>query len=303
MICRVEEIKDFKKNWFAVTLPIPSYSEDLVASFLVELTGTGVEFSDNGITAYLPLDDKLASNLLRINEFWQNLQKEKVVPGSFHWTSEIISDKDWAESWKSYFHPMRIGERIVIVPSWEQFYPRNNDIVISIDPGQAFGVGTHPTTRLCLEEIESFARNLRETGEKTWNFCDIGCGTGILAIAAVKLGAKKAVALDIDPVAVEVAKKNSIINHVEEFIHIRSGSLEEVQERFSCIAANIISKTIKEIAPVCRSKIKPNGRVILSGILKEEEKDVEAAYEDLKFTLERRVAFGEWRTLVFRASK
>jgi ribosomal protein L11 methyltransferase len=185
---------------------------------------------------------------------------------------ETVADQDWAHAWKEHFHVMRITDRIVVKPAWKSFDPAPGDLVIHLDPGMAFGTGTHPSTCMCLKQIQ-------DVFIPGHTFLDVGCGSGILMIAAAGLGASRVVGIDIDPTAVEVAGENLEKNGIEpDRYHLSAGTLDRMApETFDLIAANIIAQTLVAIMGDIRQRMAPQGRAVLSGIIRERQPDVEAA--------------------------
>lgn len=182
-----------------------------------------------------------------------------------------VDEKDWAENWKKYYKPKRIGENIVIKPSWESFQSLPNDLIIELDPGMAFGTGTHETTILCIEALESYVR-------PDSTVFDIGCGSGVLSIAAAKLGAHKVIGVDIDNVSVKVSNENIKINNVEDIVEIRNGNLLEViTNKANIIVANIIAEIIAGMAKDIDKFLEEDGIFITSGIILEKIYMVEEA--------------------------
>ncbi len=184
-----------------------------------------------------------------------------------------VTDFGWAEKWKEYFTSQRVGKNIVVVPSWENYEGTREEIVLVIDPGQAFGTGSHETTRLCMELLQEAWKEI------TPKRClDIGCGTGILGILMAKLGATRVTALDIEPKAVEISTKNALINRVEKSVFPSTTSIEKLTGPFDLITANILPEPIVEMKEeICRL-LPPGGRTILSGILNEKRKWVLAEF-------------------------
>jgi ribosomal protein L11 methyltransferase len=187
---------------------------------------------------------------------------------------KVVADEDWADAWKKHYHPVRLGQRIVIRPLWVEVEAQENDIMIALDPGMAFGTGTHPTTQLCLEALE------RQVSVSI-AVLDLGCGSGILSIAAAKLGAGKVVAVDIDQLAVDATIENAAVNGVAEKIHAYQGSLETVitsARRFDLVVVNILAKIIIEMCDQhLGDTVRPGGKAIFSGIIAEQTEAVEAA--------------------------
>ncbi|MBF0259773.1 MAG: 50S ribosomal protein L11 methyltransferase [Desulfamplus sp.] len=206
--------------------------------------------------------------------------------------THIVDQEDWAESWKQFFHVSRITERMVIKPAWKEFVPNPDDVVIEIDPGMAFGTGTHPTTSMCIALIEKYL----EAGN---NFLDVGTGSGILMIAASKLGASRIVGLDTDEVAVQVAKDNLIKNNIPvDLFYVETGTLDQYIARndvqFDLLAANIIAEVLISIMPDIKKIVKTEGTIILSGIIKEREAVMIQSLISGGFSISEVRTDGEW---------
>ena len=172
-----------------------------------------------------------------------------------------VNESDWANEWKKYYKPTKVGKKIVVKPSWEEYEKQEGDLIIELDPGMAFGTGTHETTSMCIRELENYV-------DETKTVFDIGCGSGILAIAAAQLGAKEVVAGDLDEVAVKVSKENCEINNVSDKVVVKHGSLfEVVDSKADVIVANIIADIIKILAKDVSKFLKDDGVFISSGII------------------------------------
>ncbi|HSK69796.1 MAG TPA: 50S ribosomal protein L11 methyltransferase [Candidatus Limnocylindria bacterium] len=207
---------------------------------------------------------------------------------------KAVRDEDWAENWKKYFKPFRVGKRLVVKPSWEPYDAQPGDLVIHLDPGMAFGTGTHETTALCLELLEE-----RYQGG---DMLDVGTGSGILAIAASLLGCPRALAVDLDPLAVKTAAQNAERNGLEGRVEVRLGDLaRDVSGQFSCIAANILADIIIRLAPSLRPLMTPGAFFLASGIIRDREADVLDALSRERFRLLERRCRGEWVALAFSA--
>lgn len=184
-----------------------------------------------------------------------------------------VNDKDWADNWKKFFKCTEIGEKLVIRPTWETYENTSGRVVLSIDPGAAFGTGTHATTRLCLELLETAAA----PGKR---MLDIGCGSGILSIAAVLLGADRAVGVDIDPLAVKVAAENAGINGISDKTVFLCGNLAgQIHGQFDVVCANIVADVIIALLPDLPRFLKPGGVFICSGIIDLREREVAGALQ------------------------
>ncbi len=211
--------------------------------------------------------------------------------GTLQMELKNVADADWAENWKKYYKPFRIGSHLVVKPTWEAYDMQPGDTLIELDPGMAFGTGTHETTNMCMELLEKHLR-------PGMRVMDVGTGSGILAIAAAKLGAEDVLAIDIDPDAVKVAKENVSLNQAEGQVRVVLGDLVN-GETMACdlAVANIVADAICMLAgPLTRHLEK--GRVLIcSGIIKEREDDVLAAAKEAGYTVVDRLTKGEWVAL------
>ncbi len=212
--------------------------------------------------------------------------------GELSMSQKLVKDEDWAENWKKYYKPMRVGKNLVIRPVWEDYQPKDSDLVITMDPGMAFGTGTHETTRLCMEMIEAHFKG----GEAL----DIGTGSGILSIALALLGAQQVTAVDIDPVAVKAAQENIARNELTDKISAIKGDLtKDVKGPFDFICANILADVIINLATPVKSLMKKDARFLASGIIKERRDEVVDNYQKQGYTLSEEKAQGEWVALLF----
>jgi len=225
---------------------------------------------DVKVSGLYPMDNRATDTLAFVRERARELPS--LAPGIDLGKLEVgmssIDDEDWAESWKSQYKPFRLGKHIVIRPGWEAYEAQEGDKVVTIDPGMAFGTGTHETTGMCVSLVEEYVK-------PGMNVMDVGTGTGILAIAAAHMGAKPVLASDIDPMAVRVAKENIEINGFSDVIEAKVGNLLEVAEgKADVVIANIIADVIIMIAADVREVVKPGGVFICSGIARERENEV-----------------------------
>jgi ribosomal protein L11 methyltransferase len=205
-----------------------------------------------------------------------------------------VDEADWAEAWKTHFPVLRVGRRLVVRPTWRRHRRGPDDVVLALDPGMAFGTGLHPTTRLCLAAIEALADRGILEGARV---LDVGCGSGILAIAAVRLGAASALGVDTDPIAVEATAANARRNRLTRRIGARAGSLPSGEAPFDVILANLIAGILVPLAPQLRDEVRPGGSLLASGIFVDREADVRAAFEAAGLEIVDRSAEGEWVAL------
>jgi ribosomal protein L11 methyltransferase len=222
-------------------------------------------------------------------------------------TTRMVREADWAEAWKSHFPVLRVGRRIVIRPTWRRHRRRPDDVVLSLDPGMAFGTGLHPTTRLCLAALETLADEGRVAGRSAPSgtagpagrarVLDVGCGSGILAIAAGKLGAHDILGVDTDPIAVKSTLANARLNGLTRRIRVRQGSVPTGEPAFDLILANLIASLLVQLAPDLRRELAPGGRILASGIFRDREGDVVAAFRAAGLEIGRRWAEEDWVAL------
>jgi ribosomal protein L11 methyltransferase len=203
--------------------------------------------------------------------------------------TRLVDEADWAEAWKQHFHVLSLGRRLVIKPSWLRHKRTAEEVVIDLDPGMAFGTGLHPTTRLCLQALED-----RADRGPLGRVLDVGCGSGILSIAAVKLGATRALGVDIDPIAIEATEANASHNRVGRRIRAREGSIPTGDGPFDTVLANLIAGILVELAPHLADEVVPGGTLIASGIFVDREAETWAALERAGFALVRRWHESDW---------
>ena len=217
--------------------------------------------------------------------------------GSLEIENNAVREQDWAENWKKYYKPFRAGEKLVIKPSWEPYEEQEGDLVLELDPGMAFGTGTHETTFMCMEQLEKYVT----AGCKT---IDVGCGSGILGLAAAKLGARDVLAIDLDELAVKVAKENTEKNGLTDKVRVVHGDLlEKADEMADVIVANIIADVICFLCGPAKKHLLPGGTFICSGIIREREEDVQNALAAAGYTVCNRLAKGEWVCLAAKAAQ
>ena len=209
-------------------------------------------------------------------------------------TTRIVHEADWAEAWKAHFPILRVGRRIVIKPTWRDHTPQPDDVILDLDPGMAFGTGLHPTTRLCLAGVESAADRGLLDGARV---LDVGCGSGVLAIAAAKLGAGSVLGVDTDPIAVEATIANAARNGMAERIAARAGSLPSGEPGFDLVLANLIASVLITLAAPLSDELRPGGTLLASGIFDDRETDVRAAFDAVGLAVTTRTVEGEWVAL------
>ena len=254
------------------------------------------------VRAYLPARDESASAraVAEASEALGHLQAFGLRPiGEL--TTRIVHEADWAEAWKAHFPVLRVGRRLVIRPTWRRHRRQPDDVVLALDPGMAFGTGLHPTTRLCLAGVEAIADRGLIDGARV---LDVGCGSGILAIAAAKLGASEILGVDTDPIAIEATDANAARNRVgggsrgrRSVVRARVGSLPSGEPPFDVVLANLIAGLLVTLASHLRDEVRPGGVLLASGIFIDRESDVRSAFEAVGLEVRARTTEGEWVAL------
>ena len=243
------------------------------------------------VKAYFSEEDNIEEVIKYINEKMEELKDLGIDTGIAKVESEKMYEEDWANNWKKYYKPTKVGERIVVKPIWEEYEAKENELVLELDPGMAFGTGTHETTRMCIQSLDKYVK-------KDSTVCDVGCGSGILAIAAEKLVAKMAVGVDLDPVAVESAKENVGFNNLDN-IQILYGNLVEVIDgKADIVVANIIAEVICILTEDVKRVLKEDGYFITSGIIHDRVDMVTKKLEETGFEVVEINKDGEWNCIV-----
>ena len=311
-------------DWMEYTILTTTEGSDLVSQILMDAGSTGTMIEDKNdvaanqrpegqwdiideaiarrigddvkVTGYFEVDGRLSDRIAFIESELRRLRGMDLGMdlGKLTHLEKTVAEQDWTESWKAAFRPFRLGGHFVIKPSWEHCETRPGDHVIEIDPGMAFGTGTHETTGLCVRLVEKYVK----PGDRV---IDIGTGTGILAIAAAHMGAKPVLATDLDAVAVRVAAENVKINGFEGVIETRCGDLlQVVSETGDVVIANIIADVIVGLAAPVRARIADGGVFICSGISVERRQDVRDALAAANYELLDDLNEGEWCAMAAR---
>ena len=303
-------------RWKSFTVKVRRETIDAVNHFLMEQGSLGMAYDEQllgasgdpadplppppditKLTAYFPWETNLWDLKRNFLEFIPTLRESfGEGPEEFHGAAEIM-DSGWAEKWKEHFRAQKVGQRLVIKPSWEEYPAEEKDIVLTVDPGQAFGTGTHETTRMCLRFMEDA---FTSDASPPQSALDIGTGTGILGIAAAMLGAKRVLGIDTDPVAVEVAGKNAELNGVADVFSVEGTELATIDEKFDLVLGNLISEILVGLAESIVARCVPGGWLVLSGIIKEKSGWVVEEYSKHQMKLVEETIDNEWSALLFR---
>ena len=304
-------------KWQELTVEVLREAEEAASNILIELGSQGVAIDDSAdylgrvgkygevfpevkqvdtvkITAYYPehvdidaVEKEVAQRLSALSDFGVNA-------GDIHYDTQELAEQDWAENWKKYYEPTRISHDLTIVPSWTDYEAKTGEKIIRLDPGMAFGTGTHPTTKMSLFALEQVLRG----GETV---LDVGTGSGVLSIASSLLGAKSIYAYDLDEVAVRVAQENIDLNAGTENIHVATGNLlQGVDIQADVIVANILADILINMTEDAYRLVKDEGYLIMSGIISEKSEMVRESAEKAGFFLETHMIQGEWNACVFK---
>jgi ribosomal protein L11 methyltransferase len=247
------------------------------------------------IKAYLPVTSFLGETVEGIKEAINNLILYDIDLGLNSVTISEVNEEEWATAWKKYYHPVKISEKFTIVPTWEEYEPHSDEIIIELDPGMAFGTGTHPTTVMCIQALE-------KTVQPGDTVVDVGTGSGVLSIAAAKLNAKSVLALDLDEIAVKSAKLNVKLNKVHEVVTVRQGNLlDGIQDSADVIVANILAEVIVRFTNDAAKIVKPGGYFITSGIIQQKKQEVKESLLAAGFMIEETLSMEDW--IAFIAKK
>ena len=294
-------------QWAEVSVDTSHEATELVSEILQELGAAGVVIEDPAllneyirsglwdytdlkeseetevvrVKAYWALDEELEGKLQRLAARLDGMTAHGIDTGAGAVSWKAVADEDWAETWKEFFHTEKIGARTVIKPTWEEYEAGAGEIVAELDPGAAFGTGQHATTALCIRALEELVR-------PGMTVFDIGTGSGVLAIVAAKLGAKRVEAVDFDPVAVRVARENVRQNDVEDIVRTgQSDLLKSVEGRADLIIANIIADIIVRLFGEVEAHLAPDGTMLLAGIIEDRLQDVVEAAALHGFAVEK----------------
>ncbi|WOV88809.1 50S ribosomal protein L11 methyltransferase [Sporosarcina oncorhynchi] len=253
------------------------------------------DFPEEGVIvkAYLPVNSFLIETVKEISESVDNLVEYGLDVGINLVSTNEVDEEDWATSWKKYYHPVKISERFTIVPTWEDYELVDSDeLIIELDPGMAFGTGTHPTTVMCLQALEKYVK-------KGDSVIDVGTGSGVLSIGAALLGAKTVHALDLDEVAVTAAKENIQLNKVQEIVQVTHGNLlDSIKEPASVIVANILAEVIMTFSQDAYAILPEGGLFIVSGIIAQKRDLVKDDLVSKGFEIIESVLMEDWVAII-----
>ncbi len=277
-------------------------SEGVVIEEPIELIDEGQEYrvltgKPVHVRAYVPIDGKEEEARQRVEEgLWHFSSLGAHFVGKLE--TRTVNEEDWANAWKEYFHVTHIGKRLVIRPSWREYTPKPDEVVLTLDPGMAFGTGLHPTTRMCLEQLEQHV-------QPGMRVLDVGTGSGILSIVAALLGAERVYAIDNSSVAAESAAANVALNGLSERVEVVLGLLDDAEatrmaSQYDLVVANIIAQVIGSIAPQLARVMVPGGLFIASGIIEARRQDAEGPLREAGLEPVGQVMIEDWLALLWR---
>lgn len=306
------------KNWLELTVNTSSEAVEAVCGILYNTGVSGISIEDpedieykkknqgdwdyfdeellkvkDGaiIKGYYKKDEKFQEYLSYIEKSVNNLKEFGIDKGKGTVVVKEVKEEDWENNWKKYYKPTKIGNKIIIKPIWEEYEAKPGEIIVELNPGMAFGTGTHETTRMCTEALEKYV-------SPNVTVFDIGTGSGILAIVAAKLKAKKVIGVDLDPVAVDSAKQNVSYNGVDNIEILQGNLMDVVNGKAEIVVANIIADVIMFLADDVKKFLMPNGYFITSGILKDRKDEVASKLISSGFSIEEINVQGEWACIV-----
>lgn len=255
------------------------------------------DYPDEGVVikAYLQVNSFFAETVEEIKAAINNLLIYDIDLGQNKVTVSEVNEEDWATAWKKYYHPVKISNRFTIVPTWETYEPISDDeLIIELDPGMAFGTGTHPTTVLCIQALEKTVKDHDKV-------IDVGTGSGVLSIASALLGAEHVTALDLDEVAVNSARFNVELNHVQNHVTVSQNNLlNNVKGEVDIVVANILAEIILRFIDDAFHILKPNGLFITSGIIHTKKQEVKAGLQKTGFIVEETLDMEDWVAFIAR---
>lgn len=288
------------KQWLAVSLLVPKDFVEAISNFLIEQGATGIEEVDEDLRrerlkTYFLKNGREKRVLQALHRYLKSLQTIDPEISRTQIETTLLPERDWGENWKRFFRPVQVTPRFVVKPPWSSRRVKKGQISIDITPGMAFGTGTHATTKLCIRALEE---RLKKKGLLV---LDVGTGSGILSIAAARLGAAEVLGLDNDGVAVQMARENVKQNRVSDIVKIRKGSIGDARNRFDVVVANIDLKRLRRMRKPLLHHLKSKGFLILSGILEGEKERIHRYYRETGL-LKRAKATqeGEWVCLTFK---
>lgn len=277
------------RGWVRIAISAGREAFEAVGAFLLDLGCSGLLEEETGISGYLPEPCRRDELLIRLRTFTDRLERffPAAAPASAVLSS--VADENWAENWRAFFQPEQVSSRLLVLPAWMSSVPHGSHTVIMMDPGPAFGTGKHQTTKLCLREIERLSEDPGDA-----SLLDVGTGSGILAVYAATLGFCPVTGIDIDPDALNWAARNIELNGLEREITLSDIRVEAIEREYAVVVANLILSDILDLMPHLLSRTEDRGRLVISGILRDQVAAVEAGLPPGSARLRNVSAEDEW---------
>ena len=293
-----------KETWIEVRFLMPAGMQEEGAMFLTEFSGRGVILEEEGapaggvvIRAFFRPEDFGAWQQEQLQEYLKRLSGHGLYPLGLE--RRQVAEEDWAEAWKAHFKTQKVTSRLVIRPPWEDYTPASGEIVVTIYPGMAFGTGRHASTLLCLRALEEvWGQDLPEVANP-WQVLDVGTGTGILSLAAARLGAR-VLAIDVDPEAVAAALENVRLNDLEDRVLVEDTLLQAIRQQFALIFANLTAPDLLQLADSLTGRLLSGGALIISGFLQTDLPQIEDRFLGLGLREAGVLTQDEWGALILR---
>jgi ribosomal protein L11 methyltransferase len=293
-----------KENWIEVRVVVPARMQEEAATYLTEFSGRGVILEEEGapaggiiVRAYFRPDEFGDWQKTDLQEYLRRLSGHDLYPLGLEWRQ--VAAEDWAEAWKAHFKPLKVTPHLVIAPPWDDYAAGPGETVVTIYPGMAFGTGRHPTTLLCLRALEEVWGRSLPAAADPWQVLDVGTGTGILALAAARLGAG-VLAIDIDPEAVAAALENVRLNNLLDRVWVEETPLGYLRQKFALILANITAPDLLHMAEALTGRLLNQGFLIISGFLESDAPTLETHYLAMGLQKEGVLTQEDWVALIFR---
>ncbi|MGC2434265.1 MAG: 50S ribosomal protein L11 methyltransferase [Desulfobaccales bacterium] len=293
-----------KETWIEVRILVPAGMQEEAGLYFTEFSGRGVILEEEGV----PPQGVVIRAFFRPEEFgdWQRQQLQEYLErlAGHHLSplgleTRLVAAEDWAEAWKSHFKAEKVTSRLVIRPPWEDYAPEAGELVVTIYPGMAFGTGRHATTRLCLRALEEVWEQVQPDADAAWQVLDVGTGTGILALAAARLGAG-VLAIDVDPEAVAAALENVRLNGLEAQVLVEPTLLHTIRRQFALILANLTTPDLLQGAEALSGHLLSGGALIISGFLESDLPELEPRFLGLGLKREGLLTQDDWGALIWR---
>jgi ribosomal protein L11 methyltransferase len=293
-----------QETWIEVRLLVPARMQEEASLFLTDFSGRGVIIQEDQvpvggvvIRAYFRPEDYGTWQRQELQDYLKRLSNYELYPLGLE--IRQVAEEDWAEAWKAHFKPLKVTERLVIRPPWEEYVTGPGETVITIYPGMAFGTGRHASTRLCLRALEEVWGQGRPRAGSPWEVLDVGTGTGILALAAARLGAT-VLAIDLDPEAVAAALENVRLNQLLDRVWVEETPLTSLRQQFGLILANITAPDLLQLAEALTARLVNQGVLIISGFLAGDAPGLSSRYQRLGLRQTGFLSHEDWGVLIFR---